>query len=561
MNHDSERCPIQAAIEGLAVRLAAGLVVPPGTAPLPVSASPRSIEVAHPPIAVIALSGGLDSTVLLDACVRSLGAGRLIAVHVHHGLQPQAEAWTEHCERQALARGVRFECLRLGLAQPAGEGLESWARRERYRALWALAARENAAGLLTAHHADDMAETILMRLARGTGLDGLAGALPEASSGPDGRMLLRPLIQLRRTDLEAYARRHALEWISDPMNRDSVYRRVAFRERVLPVLTEVEPGAVRQLARAQALLAQAAAELEAVTRDDLARARIAGPADEAQAIDRRWVRGLSPFRQAQLYRLWWRLLEGGAGGQMPSEVQCAEWRSQMIESPAPQAIVRRGPWLFARFRDRIEAWGLTCEGVTAACLKGSDAVAPQAFEFDWGGETERVVPGWGASLRFRPLVESGRGHGMEQQFRFSAPWRLSAGAASVRVRLSSASGETLLRLRPDGPSRSLRKCWQACGVAPVLRPWLPLVEVDARPVLAAGVGAVHPKAQSSSLDASRAQVGGAAPGGVAAGPSERVALEIVAAGPQSEPGPWMVLSFEPMDRGDPRLRLCRRDAL
>jgi tRNA(Ile)-lysidine synthase len=561
MNHDSEGCPVQAAIEGLAVRLGAGLVVPPGTAPPPGSARSRSAEAADPPIWVIAFSGGLDSTVLLDACVRWLGAGRLIAAHVHHGLQPPAEAWGEHCEREARSRGVRFACLRLGVAQPGGEGLESWARKERYRALWALAARENAAGLLTAHHADDLAETLLMRLARGTGLEGLAGALPETSQGPEGLALLRPLIRLRRADLEAYARRYALHWISDPMNRDSAYRRVEFRERVLPVLTEVEPGAVQQLARAQALLAQAFAELEAVTRVDFARAWIPGPADEVQAIDRGWVRDLSPFRQAQLYRFWWRQLEGGAGGQMPSEAQCADWRSQMIESRAPQAIVRRGPWLFVRFRDRIEAWVLGRERLVASCLGGTDATGPQPFEFDWRGDSEMVLPGWEARLRFKLLGESGHGRITEGRFLVSAPWRLSAGASSVRVRLSSASGETLLRLRPDGPSRSLRKHSQARGVAAALRPWLPLVEVDARPVLASGVGAVYPKAQSFSPDASRAQGGRESPGDAVGGPQEDAAQEVVAAEPQSGRGSWMVLSFEPMNRGDPRLRLCRRDGL
>ena len=560
MNRDSEGCSVQAMIEALAVQLGAGAVMP-GTAFVPVSASPRSVEAAHPPIGIIAFSGGLDSTVLLDACVRWLGAGRLIAAHVHHGLQPQAEAWVEHCEREALSRGVRFLCLRLGLAQPTGEGLESWARRERYRVLWALATQESAAGLLTAHHADDLAETLLMRLARGTGLEGLAGALPEASQGPEGLALLRPLIRLRRKDLEAYARRYALSWITDPMNRDSAYRRVAFRERVLPVLAEVQPGAVQQLARAQALLAQAAAELEVVTREDFARAAAFGREDEPQAIDRGQVRDLSPFRQAQLYRFWWRLLEGGAGGQMPSEAQCAEWRSQMIESSAPQAIVRRGPWLFVRFRDRIEAWALGREGLVASCLGGADAAGPRSIELDWRGESEMDLPGWEARMCFRPLAESELGRVTEQRFLISAAWRLSARSASVRLRLSSASGETLLRLRPDGPSRSLRKYWQARGVAAVLRPWLPLVDVDGRPVLAAGVGAVYVKARSSSLDAPQDRGRGAAPMIAAAGAPGRAAPAAEAAALHCGQGPWMVLSFEPLNRGDPRLRLCRRDGL
>lgn len=559
-------CPVERAIDVLRSRFGPeGLQAPAATRPGSYAASDLR------PRCVIAFSGGLDSTVLLDACARGLGADRLVAAHVHHGLQPEADAWVEHCRLEASLRGVRFECLRLGPVEQGGEGLESWARRERYRVLWDLAIRERAAGLLTAHHADDLAETLLMRLARGTGLDGLAGALPESSSGPQGIPLVRPLLRLTRGELAEYARGHRLEWIDDPMNRDSAYRRVAFRDRVLPVLSEVAPGAVHQLARAQGLLAQAAHELDELARADFERARIVSRFDEPPAIDRRGVASLSPFRQAQLYRFWWRLLEGGAGALIPSEAQSAEWCSQMLWSSASQAIVHRGRWSFVRYRDRIEVWahpGL------------ADVAAPDAVEFEWRGEAEIDLPGWAGRLRFWSLngdgrsgldehVEAGRSMGVapidpvrlvarDRGILFSAPWRLEAGESTARMRVGSAGGETHVRLQADAPSRSLRKIWQSRAIPPVLRPWLPLVEVDGHPVLAAGVGAVFPK--------DRREVARGGPPGPPSGeplPGSPGVSNVRSGGfeGRAREGEWFVLCFEPEAGVDPRHRFVRTDGI
>lgn len=529
-------CPVGQAVAGLLSRVlpeAPRVHLEPG---LDADASSGSS-----PCWIIAFSGGLDSTVLLDACARALGAHQLIAAHVHHGLQPAADAWVEHCRRQSASRGVHFECLELGPAEPLGQGVESWARRERYRALWALAARVNASAVLTAHHADDLAETLLMRLARGTGLDGLAGALPERAERPQGRALLRPLLRLTRDDLMAYARRHALDWIDDPMNRDSAYRRVAFRERVLPVLSEAAPGFVRQLARAQDLLAQAARELDDLARADFERARIDTATDEPQAIDRRVAALLSPFRQAQLYRFWWRQLEGGAGGQIPSEAQSAEWCAQMIGSRASQAIMHRGPWCFVRYRDRIEAWASTMGAGDAAGSALAVAEPPLSCEFEWQGETEIVLPGWAARLRFAALHDPASLPAVAGRLVLSAPWRVDADGQAIGVRVSSGCSETRFRRRAAGPSRSLRKLWQEVGVAPVLRPWLPQLELGGQPVFVAGLGAVHP-ASSDGRAVSSAET-----------PRKL-------SGPSSQER-WVVVGFEPLADRDPRLRFCRPIAI
>ena len=137
------------------------------------------------PIAV-AFSGGLDSTALLDAAVRCAGPTRVIALHIHHGLSPNADAWAAHCHAFAQALGVRFASRQVDVVREGGESLEAAARDARYRALDALCEEQGASALWLAHHADDLVETFLLNLTRGAGLTGLAGMRDVSSRQIDG---------------------------------------------------------------------------------------------------------------------------------------------------------------------------------------------------------------------------------------------------------------------------------------------------------------------------------------------------------------------------------------
>src|SRR3954471_12488717 len=156
----------------------------------------------------IALSGGMDSVVLLHLLKDHSG---VTAVHVHHGLSPNADAWAAFCRRLCKRWGVPLSVFHVRVNKK-GKGLEAAAREARYAAF----GKVKADVIALAHHLDDQAETVLMNLLRGTGLRGAGGMRPLARF--EGKLLARPLLEIPRKDLESYARLHRLQWIEDETN-------------------------------------------------------------------------------------------------------------------------------------------------------------------------------------------------------------------------------------------------------------------------------------------------------------------------------------------------------
>ena len=186
----------------------------------------------------VALSGGLDSSVLMHAAAQARPRGVLRALHVNHGLHPKADAWERHSRALAESFGATFGVLRVSVA--AGN-LQANARRARYRA-WRQALRPGET-LLLAHHADDQAETVLWQMATGR----FASGMPSVRRLGAGR-LQRPFLQLRRRALAEYAARHGLGWVEDPANADRRFDRAYLRHEVLPLLEARFPNAVAALA-------------------------------------------------------------------------------------------------------------------------------------------------------------------------------------------------------------------------------------------------------------------------------------------------------------------------
>ena len=244
----------------------------------------------------VALSGGLDSTVLLHALAsqRSRLPGELRAVHVNHSLHAQAAEWQRHCATLCASLDVPLESRIVKVQPRPGESLEAVAREQRYAAFRILLGPGDL--LLLAHHQDDQMETFLLQALRGAGVRGLA-AMPEAAV-VDGLHLARPLLDCGRADIEAWAKHEGLRWMEDPSNTDTGFDRNYLRHEVLPRLKARWPAAGDTLGRSARFCAEADVLLRELGAEDHARY------GAAETLPLRALRELSAPRARNLLRHW-----------------------------------------------------------------------------------------------------------------------------------------------------------------------------------------------------------------------------------------------------------------
>lgn len=219
---------------------------------------------------ILALSGGLDSRVLLDIlqCYLSSRVSSITAVHIHHGLSVKANLWAQKCASWCEDANVPLYVERVKLDNRR-LSLEQAARNARYQALGSYVG-ENAV-LITGHHSDDQTETFLLALKRGSGPKGLASMATCVDFGP-GKML-RPLLHTSRQEIEEYARERNLDWVHDKSNDDIRFDRNYIRHRVTPLLKRRWPHIQRAISRSAQLCAQQESVLSFFLRDELHQAQ------------------------------------------------------------------------------------------------------------------------------------------------------------------------------------------------------------------------------------------------------------------------------------------------
>lgn len=396
----------------------------------------RAIDTLVPPSApiIVALSGGRDSVALLDALltVAPPRGHALTAVHVHHGLSPNADAWARFCEEFCAARGVMFALWMVGVARAPQQSLEATARIARYGALAATALARNIAHVALAHHRGDQAETLLLQLLRGAGPRGLAG-MPASARDHAGVSWLRPMLALPRAAIDAYIDATQLPYVDDESNASLAHRRNAVRHRLMPVLANVFPDPERALARAAGLQAEAAR-----LADDLA-ALDAGDAPGTGTLDRARLAALPLHRAANLLR----------------------WFLRQHDLPAPSAA-RLAAMLLQLRTPRADAnVRIVHAGRALGIHRGRilvHALSPPAFDVPWSGEVELALAH--GRLAFAPVV----GTGLDATRLACAP---------VRVR-SRAGGERIC-LGAGRPRRALKSLLQEAGMPPWQREATPLV--------------------------------------------------------------------------------------
>ncbi len=389
----------------------------------------------------VALSGGADSMVLLDATAARAARHELSlsAIHVQHGLSPNAERWAEFCAAQCALRGVPLATHRLRLERRRGESLEALARAARYACL--LASDVDAVAL--AHHADDQAETLLLQLLRGAGAHGLSAM---ARYRPGRPAVLRPLLGLPRATLTAYAAARALAWIDDESNAERRHARNFLRHEVAPLLAARFPGYPATLVRAARHQAEAAELADALAAIDAAGVLA------ANGLDREGLAALPPARARNVLR-WFLRAEGL---RPPSEARLADMLRQ-LERAAPDAHPR-----------------IAHDGAEIGCHRGRIVVhAPRGPTFvrAWDGESELSLPG--GSLVFE------RAHGTGVA---------AAKLALAPVTLRSRAGGERIRLAANRPARAVKRLLQEAHMPPWERDALPLVWSGDELVAVPGIG-------------------------------------------------------------------------
>lgn len=214
------------------------------------------------PSLTIAFSGGLDSCVLLHvlAELRKSVGFQLAAHHVHHGLSSHADTWADFCQATCDRLNVPLIITRANINANSELGIEAAARKARYAILF----KHNINFVCTAHHQDDQAETLLLQLARGSGVKGLAAMAPFDSK----RKLLRPLLNISRTTLEQYAKHHRLSWVDDESNLNQKFDRNFIRHSILPLLEKQYSAIKQNLARTATHLAEANDLLDTLAEQD-----------------------------------------------------------------------------------------------------------------------------------------------------------------------------------------------------------------------------------------------------------------------------------------------------
>lgn len=399
----------------------------------------------------VGLSGGVDSVVLLDILAR-LARRRgfaLTAVHVNHQLSPDAQRWARFCRGLCRTRSIPVRIFKVEVAR--GNSVEQAARAARYAAF----ARVRADHIALAHNLDDQAETVLLQLLRGAGVKGLA-AMPSVRKAEGGRRkaqpaILRPLLDVPRTQIEAYARARRLAWIEDESNADRSFLRNYLRHEVLPLIAARVPSYRTTLARAACHFAEAAGLL-----DDLARvdAQLAGG---GQVLKVEALHRLSPARAKNLLR--WFIAQHGLP--MPGTERLEEALRQITSA-------RRD----AQVCVRLDGWEIRRHAGAVHLVPHADSL-PARFSRPWRGEPRLPIPELGGVL----VMRRSRGAGIDAA-------KLASDEVSVRVR----RGGERIQLHPGGPHRTLKHLFQEGGVPPWERNRVPLLCCGETLVWVPGIG-------------------------------------------------------------------------
>jgi len=358
---------------------------------------------------------------------------QLSALHVHHGISPNADAWSDFCARLCASHHISLHIERVDIAPLREHGIEAAARKLRHAAF----AEQSCDFVALAHHADDQAETLLLQLLRGAGVRG-ASAMPQFVERTDSVSLVRPLLHCSRQEIQDYAAAHQLQWIEDESNADDHYPRNFLRHRVLPLLSERFPAYRDTLARSAQHFAEASKLLDELAQLDGAQ----GMVGETLAIQ--VLQSLGQSRAKNLLRYFLH----SAGAPMPQAVQLDDMLHQLCSARQDASVcINYSDWQVRRYQGRV---------YVLRALGDFD----RNFVLSWHGEAELDWPALNTRLHFKRTRSSG-----------ISLARLQRAPVTLRLRRGGES----LRPHPAGATRSLKNLLQEHHIPPWQRDRLPLL--------------------------------------------------------------------------------------
>src|SRR3989344_2729125 len=404
---------------------------------------------------LIAYSGGLDSTVLLHAFSQLRGEfDSLRAVHIHHGLSAYADAWEAHCREQCRLLTIPLEVHALQLKKIKGESLEAQAREGRYGIFREVIQKGEI--LVTAHHQNDQAETLLLQLFRGAGPKGLS-AMPWV--GPFGKgFIFRPLLSCSRERLREYATRCQLTWVEDESNAECHLDRNYMRHEALPVMQRRWPSVIKTLARSSHHMAEASTLLHELTVLDFQAIKT----EKQNQINVKALAALSIPRQKNVVRYWIHHLHCP----LPDEKRLNEILHQMVFAKHDaNPVVKWQQVEMRRYRDKLYLLhsSKTCKDETMLCLETQ-------HEIYNSGRADHGLP-----LRREgnyPLsvgVDRGRPKNMAQGLTGDT----EEGVLAIRSDVRKNMGKVKVKNRKG--HHDLKKIFQEKGVPPWERETVPLL--------------------------------------------------------------------------------------
>lgn len=389
---------------------------------------------------LIAYSGGMDSQVLLHAIwkIREQLVAKIEAVHVNHGLQRQAHAWAERCCAYCNKHEIPIAILEVDATHGKGESPEAVARDSRYAAICNLMREGDI--LLTAHHRDDQAETVLLQLLRGSGPSGLA-AMPMINGFGPG-FHARPLLEYSRADLAEYANNHQLEWLDDFSNRDISFDRNYLRHEVIPLLRQRWPALEKTISRSASHCAEAQLLIEQAARMDLQGMQL----DQNGSMSITALAELPPPRARAVIRTW----ISDAGLALPDTSRLDQVLREMLTAREDRNPLVTWPGVeLRRYRERLY-------------LMPALHDLEQTLQLEWDGSSPLLLPSNLGMLHAEPAEQGLSSHA----------W--NSGNITVSFR---TGGERCQPLGRDN-SKSLKKLFQEYAIPPWQRGRIPLVKID-----------------------------------------------------------------------------------